>query len=93
MNKECTADKQLPSNTFTVTHVKENEDGSAIVEVEMGDEVRSKLFEEGLNFLMIKAAVGGTTDDIVRWVQLGKQEERTDELVKNFGEIYTDDTK
>jgi hypothetical protein len=63
---------KLASNSFTVTCVEENEDGSANVEVEMGDEVRSKMFEEGLNFLLIKAILGGDTEDVLRWAQRGK---------------------
>lgn len=65
--------KTMPSNSFTVTCVEENSDGSANVEVEMGDEVRNKLFEEGLNFLLIKAILGGDTEDVLCWAQKGKK--------------------
>ena len=63
---------KIASNSFTVTHINENEDGSANVEVEMGAEMRSKLLEEGFNFLLVKAAVGGTTSDILTWATAGK---------------------
>lgn len=63
---------KIEANSFTVTHINENEDGSANVEVEMGIEMRSKLLEEGFNFLLVKAAVGGTTSDILTWATAGK---------------------
>jgi hypothetical protein len=63
---------KIAANSFTVTHINENEDGSANIEVEMGTEMRSKLLDEGLNFLLVKAALGGTTSDILTWATAGK---------------------
>ena len=83
----------LAPNQFTVTCVKENEDGSADVEVEVGSEIKSKLFEAGLNFMLIKVILEGTTEEILRWAERGKQEENTDRIVDKFGEIYNEDTK
>lgn len=84
---------ELAPNQFTVTCVKENEDGSADVEVEVGEGMKEKLIEAGLNFMLIKAILEGTTENILRWAERGKQEEKTDKIVDKFGEIYNEDTK
>lgn len=84
----------LGPNAFLVTCVEENDDGSARVEVEVGsEEMQSRVFEEGINFLLLKGILKGTTDDILRWAELGKQQEKTDKLVDAFNEIYSEDTK
>lgn len=64
---------KIGPNEFTVTCVKENVDGSANIEVEMGEGVRKSALDAGINFLLIKAILGGTTEDILQWAQLGKQ--------------------
>lgn len=78
---------------ITVTCVKENEDGSADVEVEVGPEVKDMLIDEGVNFILLKGMLGGNTEDILRWAQCGKQEEQTSISVKKFNENYNEDTK
>jgi hypothetical protein len=83
----------LVPNEFVVTCVEENEDGSADIEVELGSEMRNRAISEGINFLMIKGILEGTTEDILRWAELGKQKEKTDRLVDAFNEIYNEDTK
>lgn len=83
----------LEPNTFRITCVKENEDGSADVEVEIGSEMKDRIIEEGINFLLLKGILEGTTGDILRWAKLGKQTEKTDRLVDAFSEIYNEDTK
>jgi hypothetical protein len=84
---------EVAPNAFVVTCVKENEDGSADIEVEVGSEISEKVIEEGINFLLLKGILEATTEDILRWAQRGKQEERTDVLVKKFSEIYNEDAK
>lgn len=83
----------LAPNEFTVTLVKENTDGSANIEIEAGEGVKEKLIEAGLNFMLIKAILEGTTEEILRWAERGKQEEKTDKIVDKFSEIYNEDTK
>lgn len=80
-------------NGFTVTCLSENEDGSANIEIEIDANFRGRVIEEGIIFLLVKAVLEGTTEDILRWAELGKQQERTDSLVKKFNEIYSEDTK
>lgn len=66
--------KNVPANTFTVTCVEENEDGSADIEIEMGSGMKDKVLEAGINFLLMKSILEGTTSDILNWATRGKQE-------------------
>lgn len=77
---------KLASNQFTVEFVEENPDGSANVEVEVGDGMKAKLLEAGLNFMLMKAILGGNTEQILEWATRGKQEENTDEIMERFNE-------
>ena len=76
--------KNLPANTFTVTCVAENIDGSADIEVEMGPGMKDKVLEAGLNFLLMRAILGGTTENILDWATLGKKE-----VESNIETVYT----
>lgn len=50
----------------TVLELNENEDGSANIVFEVDDpSYQQTLIEEGLNFVLLKAAFGVTTNDIV----------------------------
>lgn len=52
--------------TVTVLELNENEDGSANLVFEVDDPAYQKtLIEEGLNFVLLKAAFELTTDEIV----------------------------
>lgn len=75
---------EIAPNTFTVTCVKENEDGSAVIEVEFGAEVMDSIIKEGITFLMIKGILEGNTEEFLRWAQRGKEEENIDKLVDKF---------
>lgn len=56
--------------TVTVTELTENEDGSADVEFEIDDPKYVKILtEEGLNFVLLKAAFNVTTQEIVEALQ------------------------
>lgn len=56
--------------SIKVKHVIEHEDGSADIQFDVVDGVQMKLLiEEGMNFLLLKAAFGLTTSDIVVWAE------------------------
>jgi hypothetical protein len=80
----------MDKNTIEVTCVKENEDGSADIEFEVGSEMKEKIVGEGINFLLIKGILGGTTEDILRWADRGKEEEQIDKNVADFNEAMLD---
>jgi hypothetical protein len=51
--------------TVTVLELTDNEDGSADIQFEVDDPVYVKLLiEEGLNFVLLKAAFGVTTKEV-----------------------------
>jgi hypothetical protein len=60
-------------NSLKVMHVSDNADGSANMEVHAGSKVKEQIYSEGFNFLLIKALLEGTTDQILNWAQAGKQ--------------------
>jgi hypothetical protein len=65
--------------TITVIELTENEDGSANLQFEVDDLAYQKaLIEEGLNFLLLKAAFGVTTNDIAEMLEERKNKESTD---------------
>jgi hypothetical protein len=60
--------------TITVLELTENEDGSANLQFEVDDLAYQKtLIEEGLNFLLLKAAFGVTTNDIAAMLESRKE--------------------
>jgi len=71
---------------FEVFCVQENEDGSAVIEVEAGPEMQKQFVEEGINFLLVKGALGGNTEEILRWATRGKEEEHNDKIMADFNE-------
>jgi hypothetical protein len=82
------------TKSFSVTCIEENEDGSADISVEVeSKEMKNLIFGEGITFLLLKGALGGTTEDVLRWAERGKLEENTDRILKDFREIYNEDTK
>jgi hypothetical protein len=59
----------------TILEVKENEDGSADIEFEVDDPIYQKtLMEEGLSFVLLKAAYGLTTEELVEMLEKAKGE-------------------
>lgn len=83
-------DESIGPNMLTIEMISENPDGSANVDVTMGSEVKSTVMSEGVNFLLMKGVLNGTTDDILRWAQRGKQEENTDSIMEKFNVARAD---
>jgi len=80
--------------TIGIADIIEYDDGSADIQFEVSDEQETRqLVGEGLNFLLIKVMLNCNTEELLRWAERGKQEEKTDHIVSKFGEIYNDDTK
>ena len=70
----------------TVEVVEENEDGSATIEVDFAGGIPNHVVSAGITFLLLKGAFEGTDEDIVRWIKRGKQEEKTDDIMRRFDE-------
>lgn len=61
--------------TVTVLELTDNEDGSANLVFEVDDPAYEKaLIEEGLNFVLLKAAFGVTTNEIVKMLEEAKSQ-------------------
>ena len=59
--------------TVTITELTENEDGSADVDFEIDDPAYVKILtEEGLNFVLLKAAFGVTTNELAKILESRK---------------------
>jgi len=74
----------MDKNTFEVLCLNENEDGSVDIEVSAEPEMRTQFVEEGINFLLVKGALGGNTEEILRWATRGKEEEQNDKIAADF---------
>lgn len=77
-----------------VTDIIENEDGLADVQFDVSDEQEvQQLVSEGLNFLLIKGFLECNTEELLRWAELGKQEEKTGRIfrLKEFLETLGDE--
>ena len=48
--------------------------------------MRTQFVEEGINFLLVKGALGGNTEEILRWATRGKEEEQNDKIMAEFNE-------
>ena len=77
-------DESVGPNTLTIEMISENPDGSANVDVTMGSEIKNTVMSEGVNFLLMKGVLNGTTDEVLRWAQRGKQEENTDSIMERY---------
>lgn len=61
--------------TVKILELTENEDGSADVEFEIDDPEYVKILtEEGLNFVLLKAAFNVTTKEVVEMLEKAKGE-------------------
>ena len=74
----------MDKNAFEVLCLNENEDGSVDIEVSAEPEMRTQFVEEGINFLLVKGALGGNTEEILRWATRGKEEEQNDKIAADF---------
>ena len=56
--------------TVTILELTDNEDGSADIVFEVDDPAYQKtLIEEGLNFVLLKATFGVTTNELVKMLE------------------------
>jgi hypothetical protein len=68
--------------TVTVLELTDNEDGSADLVFEIDDPAYQKsLIEEGLNFVLMKAAFDVSTSEIVKMIQEAKSLDKQHESV------------
>jgi len=79
------AEPEPQEDAIECVDVKDNPDGSADVTFTVaGNKMKQTLIEEGINYLIMKGAFQLSTDDVVRLVQRGMQEEKTDKILGGF---------
>ena len=74
--------------TLEVTEVEDHDDGSAVVSFQADQQSIDHLIEQGVNFMLIKEMLEGTTDQISVWAKRGKLEYEFDDVIdvyKKYG--------
>jgi len=87
--KKTLPNYEYGADELTVTDISENADGSANISVDIPMKDVSAFASEGVKYVLMKSVFGNPSDDeLVKWVERGKQEERVDkrveELLKDF---------
>lgn len=72
---------------FDVVDIIEHEDGSATINVDVDSEMLNQLASKGIEYTILQEMLGHPSmDEILRWIERGKQEENTDDIMKRFNE-------
>lgn len=75
------------SNLETV----EESDGSLTVSFDANEETRDRLAAKGVEYSILLSALGTSSiDEIIRLVERGRQEEKTDEIMRRFNEAQAE---
>ena len=70
------------ASEITVAEIVENDDGSADVCFDLPKKDVGKFASEGVKYVLLKSVLGNPTDDqLIKWAERGKQEQRTDNKV------------
>jgi len=81
----------MKKSSFEVSVLKENEDGSADIQIEINGDDREKVLEAGIYFLLLRGMYNASIEDVFRWVERGKSEEKVDRIMENL--VFDDDAK
>lgn len=67
--------------------VTEHDDGTATISVDLDDQMMSYMASKGVEYTILQEMLGNPSmSDLLRWVERGKQEENTDDIMKRFNE-------
>ena len=67
--------------------VTEHDDGTATISVDLDDQMRDLMAAKGIEYAILQEMLGNPSmDDLLRWVERGKQEENTDDNMERFNE-------
>lgn len=70
-----------------VADVVDHSDGSAMITVDVDAVTANRLASKGIEYAILQEILGHpSTEDIIRWVERGKQEENTDDIMRRFNE-------
>jgi hypothetical protein len=78
--------EEAEEKSFNLTMIEEYEDGSALFEFVVTSEEREVFTTMGISFGLIKGILGtDSTDDILKWAQLGKEAQEKSVLGDDHG--------
>jgi guanylate kinase len=67
--------------------VTEHDDGSATISVDLDEQGLNLMATKGIEYAILQEMLGNPSmEDLLRWVECGKQEENTDDIVERFNE-------
>lgn len=67
--------------------VTEHDDGTATISVDLDEQGLNLMATKGIEYTILQGMLGNPSmDDLLRWVERGKQEENTDDIMKRFNE-------
>lgn len=67
--------------------VTEHDDGSATISVDLDEQGLNLMATKGIEYAILQEMLGNPSmEDLLRWVERGKQEENTDDIVERFNE-------
>lgn len=76
-----------PSRGINKVETVEESDGSLTISFNADDETRDQLAAKGVEYSVLRGILDyPSLDDLIRWAQRGKQEEKTDDIMKRFNE-------
>lgn len=70
--------------------ITDHDDGSATITIDTDVETMSHLASKGIEYMILRELLGNpSVDDLIRWVERGKHEENTDDIMRRFIEAKT----
>lgn len=67
--------------------VVDHSDGSATITIDVDHVTANRLASKGIEYTILQEMLGHPSiEDIIRWVERGKQEENTDDIMRRFNE-------
>lgn len=67
--------------------VTEHDDGTATISVDLDEQGLNLMATKGIEYAILQEMLGNPSmEDLLRWVERGKQEENTDDIMERFNE-------
>ena len=87
--KDLFSDKPVTSQEDSVSNISviNEEDGSATISFDADLSTINMLAAKGAEYCILQSLLdGASTSDILRWAERGRQEEKTDDIMRRFNE-------
>lgn len=67
--------------------ITEHDDGTATISVDLDEQGLNLMATKGIEYAILQEMLGNPSmEDLLRWVERGKQEENTDDIMERFNE-------